>query len=197
MTQQIIWALHVEVEQKCESVSSLSVLVVPFPYCQGVTLPLDHVGQRRDVILSLWMDPFFFCFLSSVLSLLISPLFHPLLFVSLWGFSLQQVAGQSANTSLTVWRHGNSLWKQHSYTNVCLYTNRCEHMHSQMYTCHAHRTQCTRTWICVYVHIHGHKLGYKVTNLGHTHTHTLAHTHSHAHAHSCDVFATAPAKWVF
>lgn len=48
---------------------------------------------------------------------------------SLWGFSLQQVAGQSAEASLAVWHHGNRLWKQHLHacaqTTVNTNTDKC------------------------------------------------------------------------
>lgn len=139
MTQQIIWGLHAEVEQKCESVSSLSVPVFPFhvyhirpAYCQDVTLTLDRADQKRDVMLSLWMGTFFFfCLLSSVLS---SPPCFLLSSLSLCGASLSSrwLVSQQI-LLLTVWRHGNRLWKQHSHTNACLYTNRCEHVHSSVY----------------------------------------------------------------
>lgn len=115
-----IWWLHVEVEQK------VWFLLVPFTTFY-VMSGIDMVTGPFD----LWM-----CFFSlhPPHSPFLCPLFpSPCYFFpssgSLWGFSLQQVAGQSAEASLAVWHHGNRLWQQHSHacaqTNVNTNTDKC------------------------------------------------------------------------
>ena len=154
-TLTTIWWLHVEVEQ------TVWVLLVPFTtfylICQG--LIRYWTFWLVDVLLFSASFP-----LSSLFS---SPRYFFPSSRSLWGFSLQQVAGRSAEASLTVWHHGNRHWKQHLHacaqTNVNMNTGKC--------TLACQKKDHERGYKLGYPCAHGSKLG--------------PHTHSYKHAHSC------------